>query len=216
MKTGVEGLLEKWGIRVTPFIAASVRTLSGHEVVVTSFADHVITRNLRNASVMFGYATCLTAVTDPAAGADRPKVTLLAQTDDAGWGESTPDAFPRTFDPQSELRGPVAVAAVSERGGDVSKDVAFKPTRVCVMGETDFVMNGVLASRANANRDLFMNAVAWLAGIDAGTAPSLGGDATLVTGFARHQWVVFMVWSAVVVPACVFLVFCLASLRVRR
>ena len=216
VKIGVEGLLEKWGIRLTPFIAASTRTLSGHEVVVTTFADHVITRNLNNASVVFGYATCIAAVTAPAAGADRPKVTLLAQTDEAGWGESDPDVFPRTFDAQSELHGPVAVAAVSERGGDVAKDVAFKPTRVCVMGETDFVMNGALASRANANRDFFMNAVAWLAGIDTGTAPSLGGDATLVTGFARHQWIVFMVWSAVVVPACVFLLFCLASLRARQ
>ncbi len=216
VKIGVEGLLEKWGIRLTPFIAASTRTLSGHEVVVTTFADHVITRNLNNASVVFGYATCIAAVTTPAAGADRPKVTLLAQTDEAGWGESDPDVFPRTFDAQSELHGPVAVVAVSERGGDVAKDVAFKPTRVCVMGETDFVMNGALASRANANRDFFMNAVAWLAGIDTGTAPSLGGGATLVTGFARRQWIVFMVWSAVVVPACVFLLFCLASLRARQ
>ena len=216
--SGAEAVLEKWGIRLRPFVAVSAQTLSGHEVVVTSFADHVITRNLNNASLVFGYAACLEAVTEPAgaAGADRPKVTLLAQTDAAGWGESEPNVFPRVFDAQRELRGPVAVAAVSERGGNVAKDVAFKPTRVCVIGETDFVMNGMLASRANANRDLFMNAVAWLAGVDTGTASSLGGDATLVTGFARRDWVVFMVGSAVIVPACVFLVFCLVSLRIRR
>ena len=214
---GVEKVLEKWGIRLTPFIAASAKTLSGQEVVITSFADHVVTRNLNNASVVFGYATCLEAVTNPVvAGADRPKVTLLAQTDAEGWGESQPDVFPRHFSQQSDLRGPVVVAAVSERGGNVAKDVAFKPTRVCVIGETDFVMNGTLATRANANRDLFMNAVSWLAGVDTGTAPSLGGDATLVTGFARHQWVVFMIWSAVSVPGCVFLLFSLVSLRMRR
>ena len=216
--TGVEEVLEKWGIHVTPFVAVSARTLSGNEVVVASFADHVITRNLTNASLVFGFASCLEAVSDPAvvSGADRPKVTLLAQTDSAGWGESDPDVFPRTFDVQNELRGPVSVAAVAERGGNVAKDVAFKPTRVCVIGETDFVMNGTLASRANANRDLFMNAVAWLAGIDTGTAPSLGGDATLVTGFERRQWITFMVWSALIVPAGVFLLFCLVSLRMRR
>jgi len=108
------------------------------------------------------------------------------------------------------------VAAVSERGGNVAKDVAFKPTRLCVIGETDFVMNGTLSARANANRDLFMNAVSWLAGIDVGTAPSLGGDATLVTGFARRQWLAFMFWAAVAVPTCVFLVFIVMSLRMRR
>jgi len=218
VKTGLEPVLERWGIRLTPFIAASPRTLSGAEVVVTVFADHVVTRNLNNASVVFGLASCLEAVTDPAvtAGADRPQVTLLAQTEADGWGEAHPEVFPRNFDAQSELRGPVAVAAVSERGGNVAKDVAFKPTRLCVIGETDFVMNAILATRANANRDLFMNAVSWLAGIDVGTAPSLGGDATLVTGFSRRQWVAFMVWSAAAVPACVFLVFTLVSLRVRR
>lgn len=218
VKTGLEPVLEKWGIRLTPFIAASPQTLSGAEVVVTEFADHAVTRNLGNSSVVFGLASCLEAVTDPAvmAGADRPQVTLLAQTGQDGWGEAHPEVFPRQFDAQSELRGPVAVAAVSERGGNVAKDVAFKPTRLCVIGETDFVMNGTLSARANANRDLFMNAVSWLAGIDVGTAPSLGGDAALVTGFERRQWLVFMFWAAVAVPACVFLVFIVMSLRMRR
>ena len=217
-ETGVEPLLEKWGIRLTPFIAASPRTLSGQEVVISSFPDHVITRNLGNVSVVFGAATCVETVTGAAmvGGADRPKVTLLACTDRDGWGELHPDVFPRHFDSQSELAGPVAVAAVSERGGAVSKDVAFNPTRVCVFGETDFVMNGALAARANANRDLFMNALFWLAGIDAGTASSVGGDATLVTGFSRRQWVVFMAWSTLVIPAIFLLVFAAASSRRRR
>ena len=216
--TGVEPLLEKWGIRLTPFIAASPKTLSGQEVVVSAFADHVITRNLSNVSVVFGYAVCLEAVADASTGggADRTKVTLIASTGSDGWGELHPEVYPRHFDAQSDLRGPVAVAAVAERGGTVSKDVAYKPTRVCVFGETDFVMNGTLATRANANRDLFMNALSWLAGIETGTATSLGGDATLVTGFTRRQWVVFMFWSTAVVPAAFLLVFMLLSLRRRR
>ena len=218
MATGLEPLLEKWGVRVTRFIAASPKTLSGYDVVAASFADHAITRDLANASVVFGGAACLEKVSDPAVAEDldRPKATLIVQTGPEGWGEDRPEEFPRHFDAQHELAGPVALAAVSERGGNVAKDVAFRPTRVCVIGETDFVMNGTLATRANANRDLFMNAVSWLAGVDAGTAPSLGGDATLVTGFSRREWVLFMVWSAVIVPLCVLLVFSLVSLRLRR
>jgi hypothetical protein len=216
--TGVEALLAKWGIALKPFFAASPQTLSGHEVVISAFADHVITRDLKNASVVFGYAVCIGTAADAtgAAGADQPKVTLLAKTDASGWGESEPDVFPRRFDARDELPGPVAVAAVSERGGAVAKDVAFRPTRVCVIGEADFVMNGTLASRANANRDFFMNAVAWLAGVDMGSAPSLGGDATLVTGFSRREWILFMAGAAVAVPLCVFLMFCLSSLKMRR
>jgi hypothetical protein len=216
--TGMEPLLEKWGIRLTPFIAASPKTLTGSDVVVTTFADHVVTRNLCNVSVVFGRAVCLEAVADASmeGGVDRPKVTLIAGTDREGWGESHPDVFPRHFDAQSELRGPVWVAAVSERGGAVSKDVAFKPTRVCVVGETDFIMNGALATRANANRDLFMNALSWLAGIDAGMATSLGGDASLVTGFSRRQWMIFVLWATVIVPGAFLAVFLLFSFRTRN
>lgn len=216
--SGLERLIEKWGIRLTPFIACSPKTLSGQDTVATAFADHVITRNLVNASVVFGRGVCLEAVSELAkeGGADQPKVTLLVSTDSDGWGESHPDVFPRHFDAQSDLRGPVSVVAVSERGGTISKDVAYKPTRICVFGETDFVMNGALSARANANRDLFLNAVSWLAGIDSGTATSLGGDATLVTGFTRREWMVFMAIAAVAVPAAFSLVFLIFSLRRRR
>ena len=216
--TGAEAMLAKWGIDLKPYLAVSPQTVSGNEVVITAFADHAVTRNLQNASVVFGYATCLGALTEPTAtaGADLPKVTLLAQTDESGWGETEPDAFPRKFNARTDLPGPVAVAAVSERGGTVARDVAFRPTRICVIGETDFVMNGMLASRANANRDLFMNAVSWLAGVDMGSASSMGGDATLVTGFTRREWVIFMAGSAGAVPLGVFLVFFFVSLRLRK
>lgn len=216
--TGIESVLAKWDIELKPFFAVSPQTLSGHEVVITEFADHAVTRNLKNASVVFGYAACLETATAPNAitGADQPKATLIAKTSEAGWGDSEPDVFPRRFNAQTDLPGPVAVAAVSERGGTVARDVAFRPTRVCVIGETDFVMNSMLASRANANRDLFMNAVAWLAGVDMGSASSVGGDATLVTGFARRDWVLFMAGAAGAVPLGVFLAFCLISFRSRR
>jgi len=216
--TGLEPLLEKWGIRVTTFIAVSPQTISGQDVVVSSFGDHVIVRNLRNVSVAFGAPACLETVRQSVAdgSVDRPQVTQLAWTGKDGWGESHPETFSRHFDAQSELGGPVSVAAVSERGGGVSRDVAYKPTRICVFGETDFVMNGTLAARANANRDLFMNALAWLAGIDTEMGPSLGGDATLVTGFTRRQWVEFVVASTVLLPVVFLLAFVLLSLRRRR
>lgn len=218
VQTGLEPLLENWGIRVTPLIAASSHTLSGTDVVITDFSDHVITRNLNNAAVVFGSASCLEAVEEIAktASADRPRVTLLASTGPDGWGESRPTVFPRQFDAQGEEHGSYSVAAASERGGNISRDVAFKPTRLCVIGEADFVMNGMLASQANANRDFFLNAVAWLAGIDVGTASSVGGDAIFVTGFTRHQWLIFMVWAAVVVPSFVFILFLLVTPRLRR
>lgn len=213
---GLPALLERWGIRVTPFTAAAGRTLTGDEVFCTDFADHPVTRDLANAAVVFGRAACLDALPPAAAGPDGPRAEPLVKTGPDGWGESAPDTLPRAFDAGSDLKGPVTLAAASEWGGNAAKDLAFKPTRLCVFGETDFVMNGALASRANANRDLLMNALSWLAGVDAGTAPSLGGDATLFTGLSRRGWAGLAAAASAAIPGGLFLLFCLLARAGRR
>jgi len=201
-KSGLEQILEEWGIRVTSFVATSPRTLTGQDVLINTFAPHPTTLELRNASVVFGGPACLELVLNPSPKeGDRPQVLALASTDEQGWGESEPDLPPRQFNPQrGELKGPVTVVALSERGAFVAKDVAYTATRICVIGETDFVMNGTLGYRANANRDFFLNMLSWLSGIDAVTASSLGGDAMLVTGFERRDWYVLMGWAVAGIP----------------
>jgi len=201
-KSGLEPLLEAWGIRVTSLIATSPRTLTGQDVLVNTFAPHPTTLELRNASVVFGAPVCLELVsnTRPKEG-DRPQALALALTDEQGWGESEPEMLPRQFNPQrGELKGPVTVVALSERGAFVAKDVAYTATRICVIGESDFVMNGTLGYRANANRDFLLNVLSWLSGLDAVTASSLGGDAMLVTGFERRDWYVLMGWAVAGLP----------------
>jgi ABC-type uncharacterized transport system len=207
-KSGLEHLTEEWGIRVTSFVAVSPRTLSGQDVVVSAFAQHATTLDLGNASVAFGSPACLETLSSPQAkDGDRPQVMALAWTDEQGWGELEPDLMPRQYNPQrGELKGPVTIVALAERGAFVARDVAYSVTRICVAGETDFVMNGTLAHRANANRDFFMNILAWLSGIDAVTASSLGGDAMLVTGFDRDDWALLMGWACAIVPLFILLV----------
>lgn len=210
--TGLDGMFERWGVHVTSDVAVSPQTLTGQELFCTAFSDHLVTRDLARASVIFGQPVCIEAVQNATVAApDRPQVTLLAMTDAAGWGESAPDALPRIFDAKTDLKGPVAVAAAVEWGGNVAKDVAFKPTRICVVGEADFVMNGALAARASANRDFLLNAVSWLAGVEAGTAPSLGGDAALYTGLTRRGWILLTGISALGLPLGLLLVFCVLS-----
>lgn len=211
-KSGLEQILEEWGIRVTAFVATSPRTLSGQDVLVNTFARHPATLDLGNASVVFGDPVCLELISSPSPKeGDRPQVMALAMTDEQGWGESEPDLLPRQFNPQrGELKGPVTLVALTERGAFVAKDVAYTATRICVVGETDFVMNGTLGHRANANRDFFINILSWLSGIDTVTASSLGGDAMLVTGFERKDWYVLMGWAVGGLPLiflCVGLLF---------
>lgn len=188
---GVGPLLADWGVKLLPFTAVSPRTLTGADVVVTEFADHRITSPLEGCAVLFEDGTPLA----PTEGHGDSTFTALARTDAAAWGESDVAARPWTFDPSLEPRGPLVLAAALERGGAAAKDLALRPARIVVIGDAAFVSNGPLATRANANRDFFLNALAWLAGLDTLTAVRTPGN-VVVTGLDRTGWMRFGAWSA--------------------
>ena len=204
--SGLEATLERWGIRVTSWTAVNRATLSGHDTVILQYGDHPITRSLAHSATVFFGSRCLVAAgTSNVGGADRAKFTSLAATDRDGWGARVADAMPRLFDPREDLPGPVTLAAAVERGGEAGKDIALQPTRLVVVGESAFVANATLAARSSANRDLFINALNWLSGMESGTGVSGGGDAALWTGLGRHGWMRFTLVAAVAIPVGVLL-----------
>jgi hypothetical protein len=214
-ETGLEPILERWGVKVTPFAAVTPRTLFGQDAVIVSYGDHAATRNFVNTATVFAAPRCIAAAARvDTNGVDRTRVTLLALTEPDGWAEATP-APPYRFDAARDLPGPVAVAAVAERGGGAAVDVAFRPTRIAVFGEAAFAANGLLGARSGANRDFFLNVLNWLAGIDTATAPSIGGTAVLATGFDHRGWLIFAGALVVGLPVVV-LVFGLLVVAVRR
>ena len=200
--SGLEDALERWGVRVTPWTAVNRETISGHDAVVHRYGDHPITRQLTNSVTVFLGSRCLLPAVD-ATASERVRYTPLAWNE--GWGARVTDvlALPRLFDAREDLAGPVVVAAAVERGGEVAPDVALQPTRLVVVGERDFVANGTLATRSSANRDLFVHALNWLAGLEAGTGISGGGDAALWTGLDRRGWMQFTLLAAVGLPLLV-------------
>ena len=215
--SGLEGALERWGVRITPWTAVSRETLSGHDTVILRYGDHPITRSLTNSATVFLGSRCiLSAAVADATGADRARFTALALTGSEGWGARATDAMPRLFDPHEDLAGPVVVAAAVERGGDAGPDIALQPARLVVVGEREFVANGTLATRSSANRDLFINALNWLTGIESGTGVSGGGDAALWTGLDRRGWMCFTLLAAGAIPGAVLLVGSLVVWRRRR
>ncbi|MEI8242587.1 MAG: GldG family protein [bacterium] len=204
--SGLEPALERWGVRVTPWTAMSRETLSGHDTVILSYGNHPITRNLTNSATVFLGSRCiLPAAAADAAGTDRMRFTALALTGSDGWGARAADGLPRLFDPHEDLAGPVAVAAAVERGGEAGPDIALQPARLVVVGEREFVANGTLATRSSANRDLFINALNWLSGIESGTGISGGGDAALWTGLDRRGWMRFTLLASAGIPGLVLL-----------
>ncbi len=210
---GVGALLADLGVKVMPYTVISPRTLSGTDVVARDFAEHAITRPLAGSTVVFEAAVPLAATA--AAQAEGTTFTELVRSDAAAWGESEPAVRPWTRDASTEPGGPLALAVALERGGGVSRDVALRPTRVVVVGDAAFVSNGALVQRANANRDVFLNSLAWLAGLDALTAPRTPGNA-VETGMDRAGWVRTAVGAVAALPFAVLFLGLLAAYRKGR
>ena len=77
-----------------------------------------------------------------------------------------------------------------------------------VVGDASFVSNGALALRGNANRDVFLNSLAWLSGLDALTASRAPGN-VVTTGLDSSGWLRFGLLAASGPSVLVLLAGCL-------
>lgn len=191
---GVTPMLSGWGLRPVSASLSSVRTLTGTDVLVGDFSDHPISRPLQGSQIVLDRPIALTpsAAAESVAGADRISFSELASA------------------------GGVCVAAVAERGAGTGDDVAIRPTRIVAIGDADFVMNGQLGVRANANRDFFLNCVAYLSGTDAMTKSGASAN-QLVSGMDdRESRAKFLLVTSVGFPAAVFALGLLLIWRRRR
>ncbi len=83
-----------------------------------------------------------------------------------------------------------------------------------MIGDAAFAVDGALVSRANANRDLFRNSLAWLAGLDAATASARSAD-VLATGMDRSSGARFIVFAVFALPSFLFILGSVFVLRRR-
>ena len=216
-EAGIGKLLASWGVKIEPFVAVSSVSITGADLVASDFADHAITRPLQGGSLLFERAAVLSQSVGSGGAeglADLMTFTSLVKTDPSAWGESEPDKRPWTFDPSTEPGGQLTLVAALERGGDVSGSLALRPSRIVVIGDPSFVMNGTLSSRARANKDFFLNTVAWLAGLDATTAAGSPGN-VVTLGMDRSKWIEFGLWSIGSMPLAILALGILAGLRRR-
>ena len=87
-------------------------------------------------------------------------------------------------------------------GMPAGSDTAIRPTRIAVIGDATFVRNAQLESRANANRDLFLNCVSYLSGSHAITQGGADGE-LFVTGLDRRGRLRYLNVTAVAIPLAV-------------
>lgn len=179
---GVSSMLSGWGMRPTSATYPAARTLSGTDVIVTEFGPHAISHPLEGSQIVLEKPVAFmpSAAVETGGGADRIEFNELAKV--AGQ----------------------CVAAVSERGVGTGGDLQIRPTRLVAIGDAGLVMNGSLAARANANRDFFLNCIAYLAGTDA-VAESGEDPGRLASGMDRAARGRFLVGLAVAFPSVVLL-----------
>jgi len=191
---GASALLPGWGLNTVP-TADKARTLSGSDAIVSEFADHPVTAPLKGSRIVLekpiAFAPSAAATVEAARAADRIGFTALAKS------------------------GTDTVAAAAERGAGTGDDLDFRPTRIVAVGDSAFAMNAQLAAQANANRDFFLNAVAYLSGTDAMTSGGADGD-LLTTGMDRDTRRRFVLVGAGIVPLAVTVFMALVAFRRRR
>lgn len=190
---GISSILPQWGILASRGVFKNARTMSGTDVVVDEFSSHVISEPLQGSQIVI----------------DKP---IVFERSSAAKFDGAADKL--EFSSVAMLNDKTLVVAV-ERGALLGQDLAIRPTRIVVIGDASFALNAQLATRKNANRDFFLNAIAYLAGSD--TAVGSGQEWNqFVTGMDRRTRVNFTFLSAVIVPGVVFLLMMLAVARGRH
>ena len=191
-ESGIRPILERLGIVGAFPEGTDLSTTDGSDIVVSEFGDHAVSTPLHGAAVVF------------APGAFR----FLAPS------AQTPNQRGFSVVPLCMAAGS-AFAIAAEKGSMLKSDLAIRPARLVVIGDPSFFLNRSLVSRANANRDFFLNSVAWLAGMDVSGAVGVA-DNVLSVRMDRAARIRFLAFSAVLLPLFVAIIAVLAIRRRRR
>ncbi len=179
---GFKNYLEKWGVKLDDdvIIDKSVRLFGGPSLgvfpVVTDYGMHPATKGMDGKRTIFPMARSLEKVdfskgTTVASFLSDLKITPLAKTSNASWGETN---VKRLFEKHqaeindNDIKGPLAVAFAVEKDlngknkGINKRKGEKKQVRIIVVGDSDFIANKFAQSLYNM--DFFLNMVNWLAG----------------------------------------------------
>ena len=157
-RTGLEEIVEKRGVKLGQNIVIDPKRMAPMGRLIwksDTYADHPITARMTGAPTSWP----LTREVRAPGAAGMIAKELVTTTPD-GWGESNlgsfdSDELPK-FDPGTDAKGPVPVAAAVE-------DTARK-SRLVVFGSSAFAANSILDQESDFNRDLVVNGVSWVVG----------------------------------------------------
>jgi len=219
VNTGLKGLLGEWGVGLGKGVAAGL-TYTGHELVVSQYGDHPITRSFDNVTTMF-YMPRPVMKTGAARGEDsrseedRAGVTVIASTGKEGWIERDLSQDPPVYDRETDGKGPVSVAVAVEKGIALGVDVEIQPTRLVVIGDSYFVSNGALAGGGGGNSGFFLSALNWLVERESLLHVAVRPPCKLTPDMGGDQWKNLFLYTVVFTPGLIALLGIIVR-RIRR
>jgi ABC-type uncharacterized transport system involved in gliding motility auxiliary subunit len=173
---GLGALLASYGLRLDNDIvidpANAIPQVGPETLIANHYGTHPIVRSFSSEfPVVFPLARSVGKLDKPPAGiAD----AMLVETTPEAWGETSLSKLDEVKKDSADVAGPVAIAMVAS-----PSDEKKPGGRLVVFGNSRFISNGLVGNGGNAN--LFLNAVAWLAGRDrlVGIAPKTPEQASL-------------------------------------
>lgn len=160
-QSGLESWLNTLGVRLGNDIIVDPGRNIQNDVTVPAFnefAFHPVTKGLERRAILLPLARTVNLNNPP----ERVQATELMQTTVASWAETNLEENSLIQKDANDAAGPLSAAmALSITPTETTEGEESKSSRVVVIGNSMFASNWY--SRMLGNKDLFMNAVAWLA-----------------------------------------------------
>ncbi len=164
---GLDQLFYEWGLLAEDRLMMELgqNAAGGDDLIITTFADHPITRSLAEYDLPVVFGPSRPVRQDPGAPLDeRLVVRELLLTSPNSWAKADyrqkDSATARAFDPARDTPGPLAVASLAERSAGAQIGISLQGGRLMAVGSTGFVANRRL--HMLGNEWLFLNMVNWM------------------------------------------------------
>ena len=148
--TGLEPILQRWGVNVLPDIAQDKATMTGQDIQVRQFSQHPVVSSLVEYSLQMILPRPVAKMNWANPPANAPQVAELAFTSPAGTLANDRAEPPRSY--------PLIVAVEQKPAAGVAN--LRGTTRLIVTGDSVFLCNYYI--EGGSNRDFLNNAVNWL------------------------------------------------------
>jgi len=158
--SGLEDILIDWGVSIGENKVIDKKfAVNSSQVSVYDYAAHPVSDKLKNIQTSF-FSPCsvdLVKLEDDAT--DRPRGVVLINSSSNSWAEVDAETSPEVFDENKDRKGPIPIAVAIERGVGENIDVSIESTRIVIVGDADFLSNGLLSA---GSLDFLSYALNWL------------------------------------------------------